>query len=149
MYARARYQPNAVYSSATRIHRKAPTVSPDLDLPAAGEFSLVFLPDTQYYSRESPATFLAQTQWIVAQRARYNIQAVLREGDVVDGNDPQQWANADAAIRVLDAADMPYLVTIGNHDYDTVSYADRRTTGFNAVFSPARYTAHALWQGGF
>ena len=110
---------------------------------------MVFLPDTQYYARHYPELFMGQTQWVADNRARYNIQAVLHEGDVVDGNDAQQWANAEAAISLLDAAEIPYLIAIGNHDYDTFSDADRRTTAFNATFSPARYTAHAWWQGGF
>src|SRR5689334_18042589 len=80
----------------------------EIDPPAAGEFSIVFLPDTQYYSARYPDLFRAQTQWIVDHRSRYNIAAVLHEGDVVDANDAQQWANADSAIRILDAAEIPY-----------------------------------------
>ncbi|MCC7359878.1 MAG: metallophosphoesterase [Anaerolineales bacterium] len=127
----------------------APARPAELDPPAAGEFSLVFLPDTQIYSANYPALFTAQTQWIADNQARYNIQAVLHVGDVVDGNDPRQWANADAAIRILDAVEIPYLIAIGNHDYDSIGDAERRVTGFNATFPPARYTAHAWWRGGF
>lgn len=117
--------------------------------PAADEFSFVFLPDTQYYSAHYPHLFRAQTQWIAAERARYNIQAVLHEGDVVHANEPAQWVNADAAVSALDAAEVPYLLTIGNHDYDVFSDAERRTTAFNAAFGPERYAAHAWWQGEF
>ncbi len=128
---------------------KTPAIHPGLDTPAAGEFSIVFLPDTQYYSAHYPETFKAQTQWIADNQVRYNIRAVLHEGDAVDGNEADQWANADAAISILDAAEIPYLIAIGNHDYDTFSDADRRATAYNAAFSPARYAAHAWWQGGF
>jgi hypothetical protein len=120
-----------------------------LDLPAAGEFSIVFLPDSQDYSERSPRQFAAQTRWIVDNHARYNIQAVLHVGDVVNRNQPEQWANADAAIRILDAADIPYLIAIGNHDYDTKASAERLATAFNATFPPERFTAHAWWHGGF
>src|SRR5689334_20898930 len=120
-----------------------------LDPPAAGEFSFVFLPDTQYYCCHYPALFRAQTQWIADQRARYHIAAVLHEGDIVDGNGARQWANADAAIRTLEAAEIPYVITIGNHDYDTIADGERRATGFNGTFPPERYTAQAGWQGAF
>lgn len=128
---------------------KAPTSSPGLDTPEAGEFSIVFLPDTQYYSARYPELFKRQTQWIADNRARQNIQAVLHEGDIVDRNEPKQWANADAAISILDAAEIPYQIAIGNHDYDTFSDADRLATAFNAIFPPGRYTTHAWWKGGF
>lgn len=118
-------------------------------LPQAGEFSIVVLPDTQVYSAQFPALFQAQTRWIVQNRERYNISAVLHVGDVVDANEPAQWANAHAAIRLLDLAGLPYLIAIGNHDYDTIGDADRLATGFHAAFPPSRYTGQAWWQGGF
>jgi hypothetical protein len=52
-------------------------------------------------------------------------------------------------MRVLDEAGIPYLVAIGNHDYDVLGDADRCATGFNATFSTGRYAAHGWWQGGF
>src|SRR5918911_208090 len=69
------------------------------------DFSVVVLPDTQYYSESYPQIFNAQTQWIVDNRANYNIQFVLSEGDIVNVADqPVQWQNADAAIKLLDNA---------------------------------------------
>lgn len=132
----------------TELRHPTPATA-QLDAPAAGEFSIVFLPDSQEYSQDLPEHFLAQTRWIVEQRARLNIRAVLHVGDVVNRNEPDQWANADAALRVLDAAEMPYLIAIGNHDYDVKADADRRATAFNATFPPERYTAHPWWRGGF
>jgi hypothetical protein len=117
--------------------------------PAAGEFSVVFLPDTQEYAQDYPATFMAQTRWIADQQARYNIQAVCHVGDVVNRPEPEQWANADAALRLLDTAGVPYLIAIGNHDYDTKADAGRLASGFNATFPPGRYTSHPWWRGGF
>src|SRR5690349_13127930 len=32
---------------------------------AQSDFTIIALPDTQYYSEDYPATFTAQTQWIV------------------------------------------------------------------------------------
>jgi hypothetical protein len=129
----------------------SPGVPTSLSLqpPAAGEFSVAVLPDTQMYSEAFPGHFLAQTQWIVANRERFNIQAVLHAGDVVNRSAPEQWANAEAALRGLDAAGLPYLIAIGNHDYDVRADPDRLAAGFQALFPPHRYTDHAWWRGGF
>jgi hypothetical protein len=127
----------------------AKAMAEGLEGPEAGEFSLVFLPDTQEYAQYYPGHFLAQTQWVADHRERFNIRAVLHEGDVVNRSESGQWAQAEAAMRVLDEAGIPYLVAIGNHDYDVQGDADRCATGFNAMFSPERYAAHGWWQGGF
>lgn len=115
----------------------------------AGEFSMVVLPDTQYYTRQSPATLTAMTQWIARNAGRYNIQAVLHVGDVVDGNQAVQWENASAAWDILDRAEIPYLLAIGNHDYDTFSSADRLSTAWNTFLPQSRYSARPWWNGGF
>ena len=105
------------------------------------DFSIVLLPDTQFYSESHPSIFLDQTKWIIANRAAWNIQFVLGEGDIV--NEPEnsfEWVNADAAIKILDQALMPYVLAIGNHDYDGVIPAARGTIAYNQWFGVARYT---------
>jgi hypothetical protein len=95
----------------------------------APDFSVVVLPDTQFYSESHPAIFNAQTQWIVSNRANYNIQFVLGEGDIVNVADQlAQWQNADAAIKLLDTAKIPYVLPLGNHDYDGFNPPARGTT---------------------
>lgn len=80
-------------------------------------FSLVGLPDTQNYSSDFPGIFAAQTSWVVDQRAALDIRYVSHFGDIVNNADqPQQWANADNAMRVLDDAGVIYGVCPGNHD---------------------------------
>ncbi|HEY2391561.1 MAG TPA: Ig-like domain-containing protein [Candidatus Angelobacter sp.] len=90
-------------------------------------------------------------QWIVANRAALNIQAVLGEGDIVnDGASIAQQQNADAAIRTLDAAGIPYLLAIGNHDYDGANpKAGRPVVGFNQWFGPTRYAGKPFYMGNF
>lgn len=114
-----------------------------------GEISFAVLPDTQNYSNFYPAIFEAQTRWIAEHADQYNIQAVLHEGDVVENNRPEEWAAAASAWQHLEAAGLPYLVAIGNHDYDSNAPADRAATAFNALFPQARYTAQRWWAGGF
>ncbi len=116
----------------------------------APDFSVVVLPDTQFYSQSYPAIFNAQTQWVVSNSANYNIQFVLGEGDIVNVADqPAQWQNADAAIRLLDSAKIPYVLPLGNHDYDDFNPSARGTTAFNTYFGPSRYAQYSWYKGGF
>lgn len=112
------------------------------------DFSVVLLPDTQYYSESHPAIFAQQTQWIVANQAAWNIQAVIGEGDIV--NTPGQnyeWVNADAAIQTLDRSSIPYTLAIGNHDYDGVLPQNRSTTAYNQWFGVSRYISKPWYLG--
>lgn len=97
-------------------------------LPAqTADFTIIALPDTQNESQFFPAALSAQTQWIVANRRDLNIQMVLGEGDIVnDFSSPQQQDTANDAFRALDAAGVPYLLAIGNHDYDHADPKDGR-----------------------
>jgi hypothetical protein len=111
------------------------------------EFSIVLLPDTQYYSASNPDIFNSQTQWIIDHQTALSIQMVIGEGDIVD--DPSslaQWANADAAVKAMDGK-IPYAMAIGNHDYDGVLPQNRQATAFNQYFGPSRYALYA-WYGG-
>lgn len=122
-------------------------VTPPVTAP---DFSIVVLPDTQFYSQSYPESFTAQTQWIVDNQANYNIQFVLGEGDVVNtAEQPAQWQNADAAISLLDDANIPYVLTLGNHDYANEDPSDRDTTAYNLYFGPARYANYSWYMGGY
>jgi hypothetical protein len=123
-----------------------------LPLPAqTGDFSIIALPDTQNEAQFSPAALSAQTKWIAANRRDLNIQMVLGEGDIVnDFSSPEQQQNADGAFRILDDADVPYLLAIGNHDYDHADPKEGRpVSGFNHFFGPARYANRAYYRGNF
>src|ERR1700761_5248696 len=116
----------------------------------APDFSVVVLPDTQFYSQSYPKIYIAQTQWIVNNSANYNIQFVLGEGDIVNiAEQPVQWQNADAAIRLLDNANIPYVLALGNHDYADENPSDRETTAFKSYFGPSRYAQYSWYMGGY
>lgn len=122
----------------------APTFAPD-------EFTIVALPDTQYYSRDFPDIFRAQTQWIADHAQEQRIKLVLGLGDIVDdGADPVQWQNAESAASLLPAG-LPYMMAIGNHDYALAKPAGRTTAaqGFNAHFGPARYAGTSWYRDSF
>lgn len=94
---------------------------------AAPSFSLVALPDTQYYSSGTssgtPTMFYSQTQWIVNNQAIRNIAYATHLGDIVNTySTGAEWEIAGkttdpkGALTRLDDAGIPYGLTIGNHD---------------------------------
>jgi hypothetical protein len=116
------------------------------------DFSIIVLPDTQYYSESYPAILDSQVQWIVNNAAALNIQLVLGVGDIVNnGSSSTQWLTADAAYKKLDAAHVPYFAAIGNHDYDGNNPRGRTsaTVNFNRYFGPSRYQNTPYWRGSY
>jgi hypothetical protein len=113
------------------------------------DFTVIVLPDTQYYAASYPQIFNAQTRWMAANRDALNIQLVIGVGDIVDGPmQTAQWQNADAAVRLLDGV-VPYVLAIGNHDYDNVNPGARQVANFNQWFGPSRYAAYSWYGGNF
>jgi hypothetical protein len=110
-------------------------------------YSIVALPDTQYYSKSFPEIFMAQTRWIVANKKALNICFVTHEGDIADDSrDDQQWSAAVRAMDVLNGQ-VPYATCPGNHDEGGQS----RYASYAARFGPARYAGQAWaapWYGG-
>lgn len=102
-------------------------------LPEKGSFTLAVLPDTQHYSEKYPATYLAQTKWIVENQAKRNIAAVLHLGDITNRNTPAEWGNARKAMKQLDGH-LPFFFCPGNHDYSAGGGCKDRTTNLNTYF---------------
>lgn len=103
-----------------------------------GSWTLAVLPDTQVYSLRFPGVFTAQTGWIVQNRERLDIRYVLHLGDIVNNNTPREWANARAAMSLLDGV-VPYAMVPGNHDYGPSGDASTRDTLLNEYFPPDVY----------
>jgi 3',5'-cyclic AMP phosphodiesterase CpdA len=115
---------------------------------AQDDFTIMVLPDTQYYSQDHPEIFAAQTRWIADHASSQNIGFVIGVGDIVNkGSDETQWRNADAAIRTLDDAGIPYALAMGNHDYKDSKPSLRSAPLFNQYFGPQRYASKAYYQG--
>jgi hypothetical protein len=107
-------------------------------------FTIVVLPDTQFYSESYPQIFSNQTQWIVNNKANMNIIFVTHEGDIVNVyNSATQWTRANSSMSKLDDAELPYGFAIGNHDNNYgASYTD-----YNTYFPYSRYSSES-WYGG-
>jgi hypothetical protein len=132
-------------------------------------FLLGVLPDTQFYSRYSIASsgdlffnrygtepYDVQTRWLAEQQEELQIPFVTHLGDVVDrhGN-TDEWSVADAAMRNLEDAAMPYSILAGNHDVvNGCSGPGCRDTdrnlaneNFLRTFTPARAAAQPTFGG--
>jgi hypothetical protein len=121
----------------------------------APTFTLVALPDTQYYScgtlcGSDPAIFSGQTQWIMDQAGRKAIRFVAHLGDIVEFGDTfaYEWENANAAMSLLEPPilpgypdGMPYALAVGNHDqlFGTVR--------FNETFGVDRFAGRSYYGG--
>jgi hypothetical protein len=98
-------------------------------------FTIVVLPDTQFYIETYHQYFDAQVKWIAAQREALNIPFVLHVGDIVQTyNYPQEWALATMYLGVLEPL-IPYALAAGNHDMQP----DRLAPLMNATFPPTRF----------
>jgi predicted phosphodiesterase len=114
------------------------------DATAQKSFTVVLLPDTQYYSEKYPDNYVAQTLWIRDRRKRDNIKFVIHLGDIVQTSTKKpEWKNADRAMRLLDGV-VPYSMVPGNHD---MVVKTRDSSLYNEFFSPARF-AERKWYGG-
>lgn len=117
------------------------------------EFYVIGLPDTQYYSESYPEIFLAQTQWIVNNRATLDIRFVSHYGDLVQHGTgslaPGEYANAKAAMSVLEDANVPHGVVSGNHDVleDGIVGQPYDNTNYLNYFGPQYYEDRS-WFGG-
>jgi calcineurin-like phosphoesterase family protein len=121
----------------------------DAGAPAPGQpYTIVALPDTQYYASEYPDIFDAQTRWIVGERALGNVAVVVHEGDVVDANNDTQWARADRSLGMLDGL-VPYVLSTGNHDYQGDGWTTGRGTLIDTFFPVSRFAKQSWFKGTF
>jgi hypothetical protein len=102
-------------------------------------YSIIVLPDTQYYSKDHPEIFLSQTRWIAQNQDRLDIIGVAQTGDLAnDADDLEQYEFADIAFDALGDS-IPYGIAPGNHDQPTVL--------FNETFGLERFEGLS-WYGG-
>ena len=110
-------------------------------------FTIVMLPDTQFYAENYPQYFHDQTEWVRRNAEEENIVFVTQVGDIVENGDaaPNEWKVADEAFSRLKGV-VPWGVAIGNHDYD-LGEPPGRASVFRKTFGPQRFAGNA-WYGG-
>lgn len=143
----------------TLYGRKAPIADPD--------FSVIILPDTQYYvsSRHggNRQMFNTQIDWIVENREALNIAFVLHVGDIVENGDiirgsdaPNllEWAYAADAMYRLENPEttglpegIPYGVVVGNHDQEPLNDPDGDTYYYNRFFGYEHFKSKSYYGG--
>lgn len=135
--------------------RPAPAHLPD--------FTLAMLPDTQNYTAHINGglneMFVAQTDWIVANRDAWNIVYVAQMGDISQNGDANlnesEWINAEAALSRLEPAlppfpnGLPYGAAVGNHDQTVPASDTDPTTFYNKYFGPSRFSSRSYYGGSF
>jgi hypothetical protein len=127
------------------------------ELTEQDDFTIVVMPDTQYYTREGLGDerfFYAQTRWVRDHRKDYNIVAVIHNGDLVNNGETlqYQWGVARTAMATLDRPEddlpdgVPYAIAVGNHD-QTPNGAPGTTVSFNRDFGLKRFAGRTYYGG--
>lgn len=112
-------------------------------------FSIVVLPDTQFYAERYPEIFESQAAWIRDNVTAQNIAFVLHEGDIVNRNVAEQWDVASMALHSLDNV-LPYVLSAGNHDLVIgTTGLTREADFFNEHFPIAMHDDHNWFCGSY
>ena len=145
----------STFAARRSTYSQQPPAGPNPD----PDFTLVALPDTQYYTDEirgaKVGMFTAQTQWVADNKVAENIKAVIGLGDIVDnGYASAEWQRADSAYRIVDRAAVPYAPVLGNHDYDDGDGLDEKgnraaVKNYNTYFGPSRFAGYSWYGGGY
>ena len=134
------------------------------------KFTIVLLPDTQYYTEEPQgnhlggiaAMFNAQTAWIANNRQSMNIVYVGQLGDCTqNGDDPPgtnndiEWQRVNTAISTIESPALtglpqgiPYGLSVGNHDQSPGGGGNTAATvKYNQYFGPSRFNGRSYYGG--
>lgn len=112
-----------------------------------GDYSFVFVPDTQELSRNHIEEFNGLTTWIKDNKERYNIEGVFGLGDIVQTNSSTgQWQIAKNAYEILDGV-VPYVPVPGNHDRTSRNEED--FSQFNTYFPYEKFKNREHFGGSF
>jgi hypothetical protein len=142
--------PDAMVGDDTR---DSPDITPDTCGDECDPFSIILIPDTQYYtSKQAPGvqnTYMKQTRWIASHAESDRIAFVIHMGDLTDHNTTDEWDIASDAHAILDDANVPYSVMPGNHDYLVGDHDfDRGGSLFDEYFGPSRFLERPHYGGG-
>jgi len=111
--------------------------------PSPGGFSLVVLPDTQYYVACRSPHLERQVRYVLEQQQDQNIVLVLTVGDLTEHNEDAEWAFFHEAVSPLFER-VPLLLTTGNHDHGSGGAARTRGTSLTRIFGQPPARARAL-----
>jgi len=124
-------------------------------IAGADTFTLAVIPDTQQeVLRATDTRFADRLQWLVDNREILNLKMVLQVGDMQNWDTPDhvQYERASAGLAILDRAELPYVLAVGNHDTAAPKEGGsaapgnvhdnlRNTATFNRYFPTSRFQA--------
>jgi hypothetical protein len=113
----------------------ATTVQAPFEPSPDAAWSMVYLPDVQNYNSSDGdhVRLIGQMNWIINNKAAWNIKAVIQGGDIVNQNQSDaQWQRAEEAFDLLNGQ-VPYILAAGNHDFGTTNFQNR-STQYNTYF---------------
>lgn len=145
------YTPDANYGGSERFTYRVicgdsqDTAAVTIKVDTPNSFAIVILPDTQVYSLTYPEIFTCQTTWIAEHKDELKLAFVLHEGDITHTRTAAEWQNASTSMEVLDAANVPYAIVMGNHDLPGES--PRNASLFNTYFPVSRYSGRPTFGG--
>ena len=127
----------------------------------ADDFSIIVLPDSQNYTKNSVnfKHFENQIKWIIKHKKKENIVFISHVGDVISNKKnffsyfcpiykylnvkimEPQYSMASNLFNKLDSNKIPYSIVPGNHDYDCIDTPIlwRDTRNFRKFFGADRY----------
>ncbi|MDS0300115.1 DNRLRE domain-containing protein [Halogeometricum sp. S1BR25-6] len=110
-------------------------------------WSIVALPDTQFYAEDTSEYPAEMTQWIADNRESENIAFVSHVGDVVENaSEIEEWEHMDGAMSTLDGV-VPYSTVPGNHDWETVGKRSSSVDNYVRYFGPSRHEGRDYFGG--
>src|SRR5690554_443502 len=115
------------------------------------KFSILIIPDTQEICRIYPEILEKMYQSMYQNYKKWNAKKILHLGDIVnDGSkDENQYIMNLKHFDNFDKLNLPYLISIGNHDYDNLVSLNRDSLMFNKHFGINRYKDKTWFKGSF
>lgn len=110
------------------------------------DFSFVIFPDTQYLITTGSEKWPAMCKWVVDNKTRLDVRAVLSTGDITDTGSIKEFEIASLGFAQIENAGIVCLPAVGTHDYDN-DPSNRATTHYDATFGPGRFLGKP-WYGG-
>jgi len=112
--------------SGARAYAGQGAVRPRVSNPDAGDddagtesasdiWTLIALPDTQYYAELDPEILESQVDWILRTADELDTRFVIHLGDIVDNNVEVEWQRAASSLKKLSGR-IPFSLAVGNHD---------------------------------
>lgn len=121
--------------------------SPAAEPAVPGDFTVVLIPDTQYYMGEHLPLLERQIAWIAENRARENIVFAIHLGDMTNNNTPREWQTMSRVMKPLDDAGLPWSSMPGNHDGIKGGVIDSGL--YNQHFGVTRFENVPGWGGAY